>query len=399
VTTSNKARTAGDWLALAVVMAGRLIVNLQFRMIYPFLPAICRGLGVSLQTGSLLVTARSVVGLTSPWYGRLSDRYGRKALMLAGLLAIVVGAGLVAAWPTLGVALAAFVILGLARASFDPAAQAMISDMVPYAQRGRALGLIEMPWSASWLIGVPVAGWVIARAGWQAMFFLVAGLGAIGLLLTLRTPSSATDGRKSAEPLRPNKIATAAPIRFTWPLVALLVISALIGLASANFFIISGAWLESRFGLAVDALGLVFGITGIAELAAELLSAGILDRVGKMRGLLAGLGLNALAFILLPHLSGSLALALVGLSFLILTSEFSIVSVLSPLSELAPAVRGTVMALNSGLLSGGVLLASLIGPQLWTHGGLALVTAFSAAAICCAGLLLWRLPKSKVDAP
>lgn len=399
MTASNKGRTAGDWLALAVVMAGRLIVNLQFRMIYPFLPAICRGLGVSLQTGSLLVTARSVVGLTSPWYGRLSDRYGRKALMLLGLLAIVIGAGLVAAWPTLGVALAAFVILGLARASFDPAAQAMISDMVPYAQRGRALGLIEMPWSASWLIGVPVAGLVIARAGWQAMFALVAGLGAIGLLLTLLTPSSATDGRRSAEGPKANQPATAAPIRFTWPLVALLVISALIGLASANFFIISGAWLESRFGLAVDALGLVFGITGIAELAAELLSAGILDRVGKMRGLLAGLGLNALAFILLPHLSGSLALALVGLTLLILTSEFSIVSVLSPLSELAPAVRGTVMALNSGLLSGGVLLASLIGPRLWTHGGLALVTGFSAAAICCAGLLLWRLPKSKVDAP
>jgi DHA1 family inner membrane transport protein len=399
VTASNKGRTAGDWLALAVVMAGRLIVNLQFRMIYPFLPAICRGLGVSLQTGSLLVTARSVVGLTSPWYGRLSDRYGRKALMLAGLLAIVVGAGLVGVWPTFGVALAGFVILGLARASFDPAAQAMISDMVPYAQRGRALGLIEMPWSAAWLIGVPVAGLVIARAGWQAMFVLVAGLGAIGLLLTLWTPSSATDGRRFAEPPRANQPATAAPIRFTWPLVALLVISALIGLGSANFFIISGAWLESRFGLAVDALGLVFGITGIAELAAELLSAGILDRVGKMRGLLAGLGLNALAFILLPDLSGSLALALAGLTFLILTSEFSIVSVLSPLSELAPAVRGTVMALNSGLLSGGVLLASLIGPQLWAHGGLALVTGFSAAAICCAGLLLWRLPKSKVDAP
>jgi predicted MFS family arabinose efflux permease len=377
-------------------MVGRLIINMQFRMIYPFLPAISRGLGVPLATGSLLITARSLVGLTSPWYGRLSDRFGRKMLLAAGLLAVVLGAGMVVVSPTLGVALAAFVILGFARASYDPAAQALISDLVPYAQRGRAMGLIELPWSASWLIGVPVAGLFIARFGWQSMFALVAGLGGLGLLLTFVLPLSATDDRRSAQSATADLSAASRPIRFTRPVVTMLGISALTTFAAANFFVISGAWLEGQFGLAVGALGLVFGLTGIAELVAELLSAGILDRVGKLRGLLVGLGLNAVALVLLPRLSVSLTPALVGLAFLILASEFSVVAVLSPLSELAPAVRGTVMALNSAFVSCGVLLASLIGPQLWKWGGLTLVTGFSAAAICCAGLLLWRLPKSTV---
>jgi len=114
-----------------------------------------------------------------------------------------------------------------------------------------------------------------------------------------------------------------------------------------------------------------------------------LDRMGKSRGLLAGLALNALTFLLLPHVAVSLAPALIGLTFLILTAEFSTVSVLSPLSEPVPEVRSTVLALNSAVVSGAVLLASLIAPRLWQAGGLTLETAFSAgrrcARPCCGG--------------
>ena len=56
------------------------------------------------------------------------------------------------------------------------------------------------------------------------------------------------------------------------------------------------------------------------------------------------------------------------------------------------------MALNSALMAGAVLLASLISPQLWKLGGLTLVTGYCAVAICCAGLLLWRLPKGLTGA-
>jgi predicted MFS family arabinose efflux permease len=319
-------------------------------------------------------------------------------MLATGLLAVVIGAGLVVASRSLALALVAFVILGLARACYDPAAQALISDMVPYERRGRAMGLIELPWSASWLIGVPVGGLLIARAGWQSVFVLVASLAAICLLLTFSIHPPAGASREPAQNLAASSPRVRAPIRFTWPMVAVLGIGGLIAYATASFFIISGAWLENQFGLPAGELGLVFGITGFAELAAELLSAGILDRVGKARGLSVGLSLNALAYVLLPRVSASLVPAMVGLTFLILTAEFSVVSVLSPLSELAPGVRGTVMAVNSASMSGAVLLASLIAPRLWELGGLALVAASCATAICCAGLILWRLPRGLIDA-
>jgi DHA1 family inner membrane transport protein len=78
---------------------------------------------------------------------------------------------------TLAIALVAFALLGFSKPSYDPAAQAYLGDAVPYERRGRVLSIIELPWSLSWFIGVPAAGYLIAAAGWRAPFWLIAGLG------------------------------------------------------------------------------------------------------------------------------------------------------------------------------------------------------------------------------
>ena len=86
---------------LVVMFLARLALNLQYRVVYPFLPAISRGLGVPLETASLLLTVRSLVGAFSPVYGLAADRYGRRPMMLAGLLALSAGAALITLHPTL----------------------------------------------------------------------------------------------------------------------------------------------------------------------------------------------------------------------------------------------------------------------------------------------------------
>ncbi len=92
---------------LAVILFARLLINAQFRIVYPFLPVIARGLGLPLEMASLLVGVRSLAGMTSPFYGWLSDRIGRRAVMFGGLLALTAGAFLLARlllawlWPRL----------------------------------------------------------------------------------------------------------------------------------------------------------------------------------------------------------------------------------------------------------------------------------------------------------
>src|SRR5512136_414416 len=185
-TTTNLDKAAREPslpVTLSAMLLARITLNISYRITYPFLPAIARGLGVDLTPASLLVTARAAGGLASPVFGPLSDRFGRKRLMLAGVAFLIAGASLCAAVPLYAAFMVAFVLFGVAKAIYDPSMQAAISDRVPYAERGRAIGISELSWSAAWLIGVPSAGWLIARVGWQAPFALIAVLGMAGLLL------------------------------------------------------------------------------------------------------------------------------------------------------------------------------------------------------------------------
>jgi predicted MFS family arabinose efflux permease len=368
-------------LTLAVILLSRLAINLQARVVYPFLPAIGRGLGVPLEVASLLLTVRALVGTTSPIFGVLADRRGRRAAMLGGLAALVLGAALVGVAPSFAVALGAFAVLGLSKASYDPAAQAYIGDAVPYERRGRIMGILELPWSLAWLIGVPVTGFLIARFGWRVPFWGIAGLGAVSLLATRLMCTQC--GRGQTDPRPPLRI------ELTKSTMMALLVSCLLTVANENVFVVYGVWMESQFGLAIAALGLVSIVIALAELAAEASSAGLVDRLGKRRAVLGGLGLGALAYLLLPLLARNLGSTLLGITLVVLTFEFTIVSMLPLVSELAPDARGTLLAVNVAALSLGRMLGSLSGPRLWTQWGLWANALASAGVVMLALLILW----------
>jgi predicted MFS family arabinose efflux permease len=381
---------------LAIILAARLLINAQIRLVYPFLPAISRGLGLPLETAALLLGIRSLAGVASPLFGGLADRIDRRVVMVGGLAALVAGAGLVAVAPGFGIAAIAFVLLGLSRAAYDPTAQAYVSDATPYARRGRALGITELSWAGSWLIGVPLAGLLIARFGWQSPFTVIALLGAFALLATRRLPPVAHRGHAAPPPgtgqtAEPASGHRRRPVWLNRPTAAMLAVSLLVVTANENLFMVYGAWFESRFGLPVATLGLVSIVISLAELAAAGISAGIIDRAGKHRALLVGLVLNALAYLLLPRVNGPLAVTMAAMAIVAMTSEFAIVSALPLVSELSPDARGTVMAVNAALISIGIMVVAVLAPRLWSSGGLALTTAASAAmAAAAAGLLWWQ---------
>jgi predicted MFS family arabinose efflux permease len=371
------------------ILPARLLINAQFRIPYPFLPAISRGLGVPLEVASLLLTVRGLLGVTSPLFGYLSDRIGRKPLMLAGLLMLIAGAGLLVTGRSFGMALVAFALLGLAKSSYDPAMQAYVSDVVPYEHRGRALGATELSWSVSWLFAIPASGLLIAHWNWRTPFLLIALLALVSLFGTarLRVPRTSAD-RSSETAMRGNLRGYVRPLLSRRTLL-ILAVSGLVILANENFFIIYGAWMETQFGLAPAGLGLTSVVVSLAELAAAVFSALSVDRIGKHRALFLGLAGNACAYLLLRGLAGSFVGALTGIILLAATSEFAIVSTLPLVSELTLTARGTVMAMNVALTAIAAAAASLVAPRLWSAGGLSSVTTVSAACILLAALLLW----------
>ena len=372
---------------LAKILPARLLINAQFRIVYPFLPAIARGLGVTLETAALLVAFRAAFGAISPLFGFLADRIGRKPLMVGGMIALTAGAGLVAISQTFGLALIAFGLLGIAQSAYDPSMQAHLGDVVPLERRGRAMGIVELSWSGSWLVGVPLTGFLMARYGWQAPFAVIAVLGLACAVITAAIRERRNGGTAEAAGQPPS---FRAALRFPRPVVFTLAASALILLANESLFLVYGALMEDRYNLALGALGLASIIIALAEFAGASVVVAFVDRIGKRKALLVGLLFNAVFFLVLPFTLKALPLAMAGLAAVALTSEFSIVTSIPLLSGLAERSGGLVMSVRTALMWGMVIIASLVAPRLWDAFGLWAVAICSALAAALAALLIWR---------
>ncbi len=352
---------------VALFSAARFVTDTLFRMVYPFLPVLAQGLGVSVSSITLAITGRSLTGALGPFLASVADSRGRKAGMLSGLGIYVLGAGLVVFWPVYPAFFAALTLCGLGTLVFIPSMQAYVGDRVPYQQRGFALALTEVSWSLSFILGVPLAGFLIARYGWLAPFPLLALLGVIVLLLLawkLPPDPAPTEGQ-------PNLWRNLHAVLASPTARAALTFSILVACANEVVNLVFGLWIEGSFHLQIAALGAASALIGVSELGGEFSSGALVDRLGKKRAVAAGLLLNALAALSLPLLGRTLPGALAGLFLFYISFEFTIVSSLPLMTQVLPSARATLMASNVAALSLGRAFGALLATPLFAAGILA----------------------------
>jgi predicted MFS family arabinose efflux permease len=343
---------------LIIFMFLRTILNTAHRMVYPFLPVFARGLGVDLSTMSQLMTARSLIGATSPLFAPIADRRGRKFGMLAGLVIFTLGVGLVTLLPSFWTLAIALMLAMIGKYMFDPAMQAYFGDRIPYHRRGTALAVTEVSWSASFIVGVPVVGFLIDRYGWSAPFPFLTALGLAAFFVIWRVVPREDPHHEPASNSRDGYRAVLTSI----PALAGISIALWASAANELVNVIFGAWLEDSFGLKIIALAGASAVIGISELGGEGLVSLTTDRLGKPLALGIGLVGNALASILLPFIGQTQTGALIGLFLFYITFEYVLVSHIPLMTELVPTARATMLSMNvTGHAIGRALGAFLAG--------------------------------------
>lgn len=368
---TSVARPARLRVQLAAFSATRTVVNSGFRMVYPFLPALARGLGVDLQAMALAVTARSVLGVFSPFLGSLADVRGRRWGMVAGLVIFGIGSLIVPLRPIYPVVIGALLISMVGKLIFDPAMQAYLGDRVAYAQRGLAIAVTELGWSFSSLIGIPLIGWLMEARGWSAPFPWLALLAFSSALLLWRLiPQDRPDPRKGS-----TLYSKFGLVLHNRSALAGLSVGFLTTAGNESVNIMYGAWMEVSFGLQLAALGAATAVIGLSELLGEGMVAGLADRLGKQRIVALAILGNALAGPALLALGTNLTGALIGLFFFYLTFEIVIVGLIPMMTQIVPAARATVLASNVAGLSLGRAVGATAGPILFSYGLLANATA------------------------
>lgn len=125
-------------------------------MVYPLLGFLATGFAVDLTTASLLITVQVAASLLSPLGGMLSDSIGDRATMIWGGVIFTIGAALCALSAAFIPCLFGYAVIGLAIAVGMPALQSYVSARSRYERRAQMLGVLELSWALSALLGVPL---------------------------------------------------------------------------------------------------------------------------------------------------------------------------------------------------------------------------------------------------
>jgi MFS transporter, DHA1 family, inner membrane transport protein len=362
--------------AIAYLSGGRLVISTAVRFVYPFLPAIARGLGIDLTQAGLLLSARWVSGLATPALVRASGG-GNRRLVVIGLSLFTLGMTVTAASGVFPGALVGFAAVGLAAPTFALASQSYVSDRVPYHRRARALSVMEITWSLALLLGAPAAGWLIGRLGWQAPFWVLAGAGAAAVMTVWWALDKDT----------PAPLGHASSLKLDRRAVTVVVVLALFMTGAEVTFVVYGAWLEDRFGLGLLALGVMSSVIAVSELTGESATFAFTDRLGKRRSIGLGLAVAIVGYLTLAAVESTLVVGIGVLAVALLGFEFSIVSWIPLATEVRPLARPRFLAVASMVGALARAGGTALGPALYTRFGLP-GNAIASAVLNAAALAL-----------
>jgi predicted MFS family arabinose efflux permease len=366
--------------SLAFLAAARLVLNTGHRFVYPFLPAIARGLGISLERAGFLVSIRWLVGMVTPAVvASLGSGERRRRLIVLGLALFALGAAITAAVGVYLGALVGFMLMGLAKPVFDITSHAYVADRVRYESRARFLSVLEFTWAGGLLLGAPAMGWLLDRWGWSAPFWVLGALAAASVLAALWVLTPDAPAGTTRQRLRLDRSA-----------VALLVVEGLFSLGAEFMFLIMGAWLEDGFGLTVAALGGTAVLIGLAELGGEGATFSFTDRLGKRRAVAIGLVVAAGGFGTVAITGGSLAAGMAAFLVGVAGFEFTIVSAIPLATEVQPAARARYLSwlVVANALARGI--GAGVAPAIYGAWGVTGNAIAAAAANLAALALLLR---------
>lgn len=372
------------WHQITSTTLIQTVLNIGFRMVFPFQPVLMKGFNISLAQITRMYAGQSLIGILSPFVASLADTRGRRTGMLAGLLLFSLGTLLIVIFPTPEGFFIFLVLSMMAKAIFDPSMLAYYGDIIPYQRRGFVIGIIEISWSMSFFLGMPVVGFLMSRFGLIAPFILLAILGIMAIVVILfLIPADSIKRGQERSPM-----ANIGRVFRSGTAMAGLGVTLFICTANQLINVVFGVWLNQSFGMQIAALGGASIVIGIAELIGEGGVSAIADRISTQRAVLLGVVGNILACGALPLLGRTDWGAYLGLFLFYLTFEFAIVSLIPLMTGVLPTARGTVMALNIASANLGRGLGSLIAAPLFMGGFW--VSALGAAIVNLLAILALR---------
>jgi predicted MFS family arabinose efflux permease len=341
---------------LAVAWLTMFIMGTELFVMSPLLPILAADFHISAAMAGLSVTMFSLTYMVgAPLLGHLSDRIGRRRVLIGSLAAFAIANLLTASVASLPWLLAVRLLAGAAAAGVSPSIYALVSGAAPPDRRASWLAITVSGLSASLALGASTGALAGAYFGWAPVFVALATLSSLLLWLNCRVWPS--DGG-SSEALRarvPQPLAATVLARRLMPTV----------LWSAGLY---GVY--TYLGAGLIAVGFSTGQTaqailfyGCGAIAGILVGGRVADRLGAKFTTSASLGGLCACFLLLrPALDAGMFVA-PALCVSSAVAQLFFPAQQAGLANDFPGQRGTVLAWNNSALFFGISLGSLVGGE------------------------------------
>lgn len=365
------------------------------------LPTLAQAFDASFQAVQWVVLAYLLASTTLiVSVGRLGDLFGRRRLMLAGILLFTVASVLCGTAATLWLLIAARALQGLGAAIMLALSMALIGETLPKAQTGSAMGLLGSMSAIGTALGPPLGGLLIAVGGWQAIFLVNLPLGLLAWFLAWRR-LPADRPLAQAQPVRFDHLGSlllaialaayalamtlgrgnfgllnaalllasagciglfvlvearvAAPLvhlaLFRDPaLAASFVMSALVMTVMMTTLVVGPFYLAGGLTLDTTQVGLVMAAGPLVSALTGVPAGRLVDRFGPQRMTLAGLATLLAGAVLLPRLPLSLGVAGYIVPLTLITAGYALFQAANNTAVMAD-VRSDQRGVLSGLLN------------------------------------------------
>ena len=286
--------------AVPIVLSAVTIDVIGFGIVMPVLPRLITQLGqmdlpaATRISGWMLAAFAIAQFFAGPVMGNLGDRFGRRVVLIAGMIAFAIDYFVMAWAPTIAWLFVGRAIAGVAGASFGPAG-AVIADVTPPEKRAGVFGLLGAAFGIGFVIG-PALGGIVAGLGTRAPFFVAAALAAINALaMFLFLPETLSEQHR-----RPFRISDAHVIGAFKPLfhagnaTPLLVAWFLWQLGGIVYPAVWSFWAAIRLGWDSAQIGWSLAWVGFLSVLVQLgLTRRVVASIGERNAAIVGLGAAA----------------------------------------------------------------------------------------------------------
>ncbi|WXG41819.1 MAG: MFS transporter [Candidatus Freyarchaeum deiterrae] len=292
---------------LVIVCLSAFIDTLGYGLIVPFLPQYAMTLGATDFDLALIFSSYALVQLVTVIpFGLMSDRYGRRPFMIAGMILLGVSSLLYPLARSVPLLVLGRAVQGLAASATWSSALALVADTYPGKDKGEKIGIAAGVTGVGGIAG-PLVGGVLAQLNFNYPFLLSASFSlAVGVYMFFRLRE--TRGKTVVETLPYRQILRKAlGIR---NVIILIIINGLTTIFWGFLEPFMPPYLSGRFSLSSSQIGLVFGLASLTYAALRPLAGRLSDRYGRKKFIVGGMAALAVINLLIPFCNDPVSLTL-----------------------------------------------------------------------------------------